>query len=424
MFWEKRLENWASTMRDRTALPLRVDLWNGKQLNLSCGQPQVIISVPGVSSLACLFKPTLFNLGTAYVEGKIDIEGKASAMIAIGNALAKNTLKIESKLIRSVRKVIRNREADRRAVEYHYDVSNEFYKLWLDENMVYSCAYFEHGNESLASAQIKKMDLILKKIRIRPGDTLLDIGCGWGALVMHAAQFYGARCTGITLSANQAEHARSMVEKAGLAHLVDIRLQDYRDVTGQFDRITSVGMFEHVGIKNLPTYFAKIHGLLAENGVAMNHGITSTNANSGETPHGNGEFIEKYVFPNGELPHLSLALNAMQQGGLEVIDIENLRRHYARTCELWAENFERKSRQIIRLAGDRRHRIWRVYLAGCAHAFNHDWISLYQIVCVKAGMHPSQLPWSRNGSPVSDGIVVGDKNLRERSVNHLVQQDR
>ena len=268
--------------------------------------------------------------------------------------------------------------------------------MWLDENLVYSCAYFEQGDESLANAQIKKLDLIMKKIKIRPGDTLLDIGCGWGALVIYAAKYYGAKCVGITLSDNQATHAREMVEQAGLSHLVEIRIQDYRDTTGQFDRITSVGMFEHVGIKNLPAYFAKMNALLAQGGIAMNHGITSTDANSGETPHGNGEFIEKYVFPNGELPHISLALNAMQTGGLEVIDIENLRRHYARTCELWTENFEAKTNEIASLAGERRHRIWRVYLAGCAHAFNNDWISLYQIVCVKAGNHPSLLPWSRN----------------------------
>ncbi len=421
MFWEKKLENWASGVREHMALPLRIDLWNGKQLHLSYGQPQVIIRVPTVSALTCLFKPSLLNLGTAYVDGKIDIEGKASEIIAIGNALAKGTLKIEGRLMRNMRKIIRNREADKKAIEYHYDVSNEFYKLWLDENLVYSCAYFEHGNESLAVAQIKKIDLILKKIKIRPGNTLLDIGCGWGALVIHAAKYYGAKCVGITLSANQAEYARAMVKKAGVAHLVEIRLEDYRDTTGQFDRITSVGMFEHVGIKNLPGYFSKINSLLVENGIAMNHGITSTDANSGETPYGNGEFIEKYVFPNGELPHLGVALHAMQVGGLEVLDIENLRRHYARTCELWAENFERKAKEITALAGDRRHRIWRVYLAGCAHAFNNDWISLYQIVCVKAGNHPSVLPWSRNAPMVVGKSAPATKAQKIPNAIHLVR---
>ena len=395
MFWEKRLEKWADNLRTRAALPLRVDLWNGQQLNLSHEQPQVIVRIPHVSALTCLFRPSLLNLGTAYVDGKIDIEGKASAIVAIGNDLARSMLTRENRLLRQLRKIIHSKEADKKAIEYHYDVSDDFYRLWLDENLIYSCAYFQNGTETLAEAQVKKLDLILRKIRLQPGQTLLDIGCGWGALVLYAAKNYGVKCVGITLSANQAEHARKEVALAGLNHLIEIRLEDYRDTTGHYDRITSVGMFEHVGIENLPAYFTKLHSLLAEGGIAMNHGITSTNANSEETPYGNGEFIEKYVFPNGELPHLSLALNAMQIGGLEVIDVENLRHHYARTCEVWAENFETHTEEIIALVGDRRHRIWRVYLAGCAHAFNNDWISLYQIVCIKAGNPVSQLPWSR-----------------------------
>ena len=213
---------------------------------------------------------------------------------------------------------------------------------------------------------------------------------------MHAAKHYGAKCVGITLSENQAIHAKKIVDEAGLSDRIEIRLQDYRDVTGTFDRITSVGMFEHVGIKNLPVYFSKINALLAEDGIAMNHGITSTDAESGETPYGNGEFIEKYVFPQGELPHIGLALKAMQEGGLEVLDVENLRRHYAKTCAMWVDNFEAHADEIKRLAGDRRYRIWRVYLAGCAYAFEQDWISLYQTVCVKAGSKSSNIPWSRN----------------------------
>ncbi|PRC91415.1 SAM-dependent methyltransferase [Solimicrobium silvestre] len=392
MFWEKKLEQWAANIRDQLALPLRVDLWNGQQLSLSHTEPQVIVRVPHVSALSCLFTPSLSNLGAAYVDGKIDVEGTPSAIISIGNALASGTLKLEGKFSRIARKIQRSKEKDRQAIQYHYDVSDEFYKLWLDENMVYSCAYFENGDEDLISAQIKKMDLILQKIQLRPGDTLLDIGCGWGALVIHAAKHYGARCVGITLSENQADYAKALVIKLGLCDLIEIRLQDYRDVDGTFDRITSVGMFEHVGIRNLPSYFSKINSLLAVDGIVMNHGITSTDADSGETPYGNGEFIEKYVFPHGELPHIGLALKTMQEGGLEAIDIENLRRHYAKTCELWGDQFEANSEEIKRLSGDRRYRIWRVYLAGCAYAFNQDWISLYQVVCVKAGRNPSTLP--------------------------------
>jgi cyclopropane-fatty-acyl-phospholipid synthase len=395
VFWEKKLDDWASRIRDRAALPLRIDLWNGQQLSLSHEMPQVIIRVPRVSALSCLFTPSLSNLGAAYVDGTIDVEGKPSAIIAIGNALASATLKLEGKFSRIVRKVRRSKEKDRESIEYHYDVSNDFYKSWLDKNLVYSCAYFENGDEDLVVAQEKKIDHILTKLQIRPGQTLLDIGCGWGALVLRAAEKYGAKCVGITLSENQAMLARELVAQAGLTDRIEIRLQDYRDVRGTFDRITSVGMFEHVGILNLPEYFSKIHSLLADDGVAMNHGITSTDPNSGETPYGNGEFVEKYVFPHGELPHIGLALKAMQEGGLEVLDMENLRRHYAKTCEHWADNFEANADLIKRLAGDKRYRIWRVYLAGAAYAFNQDWISLYQVVCVKAGRNPASLPWSR-----------------------------
>jgi len=201
-----------------------------------------------------------------------------------------------------------------------------------------------------------------------------------GALVLRAAGKFGAKCVGITLSENQAALARERVEQAGLSDRIEIRLQDYRDVEGCFDRITSVGMFEHVGLKNLPQYFSKISGLLADDGMVMNHGITSTDADSGETPYGNGEFIQKYVFPHGELPHLSLALRTMQQGGLEIVDVENLRRHYAKTCGIWVDNFEAQGEQIKKLAGDKRFRIWRVYLAGCQYAFQKDWISLYLVL--------------------------------------------
>jgi cyclopropane-fatty-acyl-phospholipid synthase len=302
----------------------------------------------------------------------------------------------EGKFARITRSLTRSKAKDAEAIRYHYDVSNDFYQLWLDENMLYSCAYFENGDEDLATAQLKKIDHILTKIRLQPGQKLLDIGCGWGALVLRAAQKYGAQCVGITLSENQAALARERVAKAGLQGQIEIRLQDYRDVNGSFDRITSVGMFEHVGRNNLQTYFSKINSLLADNGVAMNHGITSTDAESGEAPYGGGEFIERYVFPHGELPHLGLVLKTMQEGGLEALDVENLRRHYARTCSIWADNFELHAAQIQQVAGDRRYRIWRMYLAGCAYAFAEDWISLYQVVCVKAGRKPEGIPWSRH----------------------------
>ncbi|MGE5621606.1 MAG: class I SAM-dependent methyltransferase [Bacillota bacterium] len=395
MFWEKKLGSWVDSIRDRSALPLRLVLWNGQQLDFGQQSPHVTVKVPHASALSYLLTPSLFNLGQAYVEGKIEVEGRVNEIISIGTALARQTLKQEGKFARIVRTFQHTKKKDEEAIRYHYDVSNEFYSMWLDKNMVYSCAYFEHGDEDLDTAQLQKIDHILTKIRLQPGQALLDIGCGWGALVMRAAEKYGARCVGITLSQNQYELAKERVERAGLADRVEIRLQDYRDVRGTYDRITSVGMFEHVGAKNLPLYFSRMRELLADDGVAMNHGITSTDPNDGETAFGGGEFIEKYVFPQGELHHISTVLRTMQEGGLEALDIENLRRHYARTCSIWADNFEANAQRIKSLVDEKRFRIWRVYLAGCAYAFMQDWISLYQVVCVKAGRNASTLPWSR-----------------------------
>jgi cyclopropane-fatty-acyl-phospholipid synthase len=395
MFWEKKLDNWVDTIRSNSALPLRLELWNGQQLDFGQLAPQVTVRVPHVSALSYLLTPSLFNLGKAYVEGKIEVEGKVNEIIQIGNALARQTLKPEGKFARITRSFHHSKKKDEEAIRYHYDVSNEFYGAWLDENMVYSCAYFENGDEDLATAQLKKIDHILNKIQVGPGDTLLDIGCGWGALAIRAAQKYGAKCVGITLSQNQYDLARERVERAGLADRVEIRIEDYRDVQGSFDRITSVGMFEHVGARNLPMYFSKIRSLLADDGMVMNHGITTTDFKNGETAYGAGEFIEQYVFPHGELQHIGSVLTAMQEGGLEALDVENLRRHYAKTCGMWADNFETNSERIKNLVDDKRFRIWRVYLAGCSYAFAQDWVSLYQVVCTKAGRDVTTLPLSR-----------------------------
>ena len=395
MFYERKLDSWLTQVRDQMTLPLRIELWNGKSIDFSKDYPSVTVRLPNASAVPYLLTPSLSNLGTAYVEGKIDVDGKAMEILRVVNALAAGTLKPVGKYARIVRTFLHNKEKDAEAIRYHYDVSNDFYKLWLDDNMVYSCAYFENGDEDLDTAQLKKIDHILKKIRVRPGDKLLDIGCGWGALAIRAAEKFGAKCVGITLSENQYALARERVERAGLCDRVEIRLQDYRDVKGTFDRITSVGMFEHVGLEYLSRYFAKINSLLTPDGIVMNHGITSTAANNGEAPYGGGDFIQKYVFPNGELVHISEVLKTMQLGGLEALDIENLRHHYARTCTKWAENFESNADTIKRTTDDKRFRIWRVYLAGCAHAFSQDWISLYQVVCSKAGRNSPAIPLSR-----------------------------
>ena len=394
MFWEKRLSRWVETMQAQANLPLRLELWNGTHVDLG-QQTQVTIKGPHVSALSYLIRPSLANLGQAYVEGKFDVDGRLQAVIDVAHALAARSLSPARTLGQILRPFTHTRKKDAAAIRYHYDVSNAFYQSFLDERMVYSCAYFEHGDEDLDTAQLKKIDHILTKIGLQPGESLLDIGCGWGALVIRAAQRFGAHCVGVTLSENQAKLARERVAAAGLCKLITIRLQDYRDVEGQFDRVTSVGMFEHVGLKNLPLYFKKINALLKDDGLAMNHGITTTFTDHRNAPLGGGEFIEKYVFPHGELPHIGHVLTTMQEGGLEALDVENMRRHYAQTCALWADNFERNTSHIRSLVDEKRYRIWRIYLAGCAHAFTHDWISLNQIVCGKAGRHAGALRKSR-----------------------------
>ena len=234
---------------------------------------------------------------------------------------------------------------------------------------------------------------------MQPGHRLLDIGCGWGALIIRAAQKYGCRATGITLSRNQYELARERIRAEGLEERCEVRLQDYRDVpeTGGYDRIASVGMFEHVGLKNLDA-------LLAEDGIALNHGITAAHPDNRIVGMGAGEFIDKYVFPDGELPHISLVLSEMATAGFEVTDVESLRRHYARTCELWAENIEKNRDQAIRIAGEKRYRIWSIYLAGCAFGFTRDWMNIYQVLAVKAGRGnplPPTRDWIYAGGPVA-----------------------
>ena len=327
------LQPWAERLRQRIDLPLVVRWQGGSGLRLgNFEQPRVLIDVRDAAGVAALLRPSLDHLGRAYVEGHIDVSGSAQDIMELAIRLAETGTAdggepgwVQRIAHRMADAVSHTRAVDREAVQYHYDVSNAFYAEWLDPAMVYSCAYFEHGDETLAEAQRKKIDHILTKLRLQPEQRLLDIGCGWGALVLRAAQAFGARCVGITLSQNQFDEATARVRAAGLQDRIEIRLQDYRDIQGPFDRITSVGMIEHVGLRNLSSYFRIIRDLLAPGGWALNHGITSTDPDNGETRHGGGRFIDRYVFPQGELPHIGTVLTTLQEGGLEPFDIESLR---------------------------------------------------------------------------------------------------
>ena len=397
---EKQVVKYLEGLRKRQPLPLRVKLWNGSSVALD-DEPRVELRLNDAASARYFLKPSMSSLGEAFVEGHIDVDGDVREIVAIAEHLSRTgdeeqgRGKLPSWLARHTRK------SDRKAIEYHYDVSNEFYSLWLDPRMVYSCAYFRTGDEDLETAQVQKLDHICRKLMLAPGQTLLDIGCGWGAMAIHAAKHYGVKAVGVTLSTNQYELARERVREAGLEDRVEIRLQDYRDVPGDasFDRISSIGMFEHVGLKNLRGYFDTVYRLLKPGGVAMNHGITSSDADNRSVGLGAGDFIDKYVFPDGELPHVSLAIRELSAAGLELTDAESLRRHYAKTLWFWSEGFERNVARLTALAGEKRARIWRVYLAGCAHAFAHGWINIYQLQAIRprpgASGAESPLPLSR-----------------------------
>jgi cyclopropane-fatty-acyl-phospholipid synthase len=395
MFLERRLERLVAKLKRSASIPLRLELWNGRAFDLA-SEPKVKIGVTSPSALRFLISPNLMKLGYAYVEGYLRVEGPILEVFRVAESLARSAA---SRGSRGLHRVWRHtKRGDRDAIQYHYDVSNDFYALWLDRNMVYSCAYFHSEADSLDTAQEQKLDHILNKLMLKPGERFLDIGCGWGALILRAAKKYGARATGVTLSRNQFEFASRRIREEGLEGRCEVRIQDYRDIPGEgaYDKIASVGMFEHVGLRHLKAYFGKIRSLLADGGLVLNHGITSSDPDSRWVGLGAGEFINRYVFPHGELPHLSLVLHEMAGAGLEVADVESLRRHYARTCSEWARRLEQGRERAIASAGDKRYRIWQVYLAGCAHGFEHEWMNIYQVLARKEGAASNPLPLTRD----------------------------
>jgi cyclopropane-fatty-acyl-phospholipid synthase len=395
-----QLSNWFADMIERTlataAVPLQIRLWNGRRMNF-CPAPTVTIFVPKPSALRFFFPPNLKNLGEAFVEGHIRVEGSIHELFRVAERLARSVAITTRTGFQRLGR--HSRTLDRKAIQYHYDVSNDFYSLFLDRNMVYSCAYFRNETDSLETAQTQKLDHILNKLMLKPGDQFLDIGCGWGSLILRAAKKYGAMATGVTLSQNQFDYVQERIHAEKLEHQCKVELRDYRDlpVTNTFDKIASVGMFEHVGLNNLSAYFRKIESLLKDDGLVLNHGITSSDTQSHEIGLGAGEFIDRYVFPGGELPHLSLALKEMSASGLEVTDVESLRRHYARTCHLWADRLEANRDRAISIAGEKRFRIWEIYLAGCSHGFANGWINIYQLLACKAkNVMAKPLPLTRD----------------------------
>jgi cyclopropane-fatty-acyl-phospholipid synthase len=397
MILESQIEKMVGELRAQMSLPLAIELWNGRRYALG-ERPTVTLRVPTASSLKYLMNADLAKLGEAYVEGLLEVEGPIGDALRAAEGLARRWGGEKKGRTPLLFRNIHTKKKDAEAIRYHYDVSNDFYALWLDRRMVYSCAYFKTGEESIDAAQEQKLDHICRKLMLQPGERFLDIGCGWGALAMHAAERYGVQATGVTLSQNQHTLANQRIRAAGLQDKVQVLLQDYRDVPGEgvYDKIASIGMFEHVGLKNLPVYFGAIQRLLVEGGVALNHGITSIDPESRSVGLGAGEFIGKYVFPHGELPHLSLVVKEMGAAGLEIMDAETLRLHYAKTLRLWSDRLEADLEKAREFAGEKRLRIWRAYLAGCALAFERGWVSIQQVLAVKAGdPRKTPLPWTR-----------------------------
>ncbi len=277
------------------------------------------------------------------------------------------------------------KQADAAQVQFHYDVSDDFYALWLDPRRLYSCAYFGEPSMSLAQAQEAKLDHICKKLMLRAGERFLDVGAGWGGLLMWAAQKYGVKAHGITLSKNQHAHVSRLIEEQGMKGQVTMELRDYRELPEDrpYDKIASVGMFEHVGHAQLPVYFGKLRRLLRPGGLVMNHGITAGGTRNQQLGAGMGDFIERYIFPGGELPHVSQAIRVLSEAQLEAVDLENLRPHYARTLWSWSDALEARLAAAGQFTRDSVVRAYRLYLAGSAMCFEQGWLSLSQILAAR-----------------------------------------
>jgi len=365
-------------------VPVALRLPDGSRIPLS-EAPEVEIVARTWAGAKALAAPAMGALARAYVRNDLDFSGSARRILALAESLVGDIAHGRDTLVARARLWRHQHRPNRANIAHHYDVSNDFYRLWLDRRMVYSCAYFERDDATLDEAQLAKLDHICRKLRLEPGQRFLDIGCGWGALVLHAAQAYGVRATGITLSARQHAYVAERIEALGLGDRVEVRLQDYLDLPEHetFDRIASVGMFEHVGLKRFPAYFGKIARVLAPGGLVLNHGITHNALGAHSLGSGIGDFVERYVFPGGELTHVARVMEAIAAAGMEAVDAEALREHYARTLWRWTERLEANEDAARAEIGEERYRIWRIYLAGSAHAFDRGWLSLWQVLAGK-----------------------------------------
>lgn len=394
-----------------------IRLWNGTTLPAPEPVPFTLVLTHPGALRRMLLPPTDLAMGEAFVRGDFDVDGDLEAAVAtvvdaalrrtpatwlaaglaalsLPRTSAPGSVPPRARLHGRVHSV----ERDRAAVRHHYDVGNDFYALWLDRRMVYSCAYFPTGAEDLDAAQEAKLEHICRKLRLRPGERLLDIGCGWGGLVTYAAERYGVHALGVTLSEPQAEIGQARIASAGLGDRAEIRVCDYREVAGgPFDKIVSIGMVEHVGRNKLPEYFRQAWTLLKPGGLFLNHGITARGV---RTPWRRaaprGTFMQAHIFPDGELIPVAQVLAPAQDAGFEVRDVENLREHYARTLRLWLGRLDAARARAIVVVGEARYRVWRIFLAASAQGFAAGRTEVFQALLARSETAGAvRLPWSR-----------------------------
>jgi len=399
------------------SLPLAVVLPGGRRFGPE--PAHVTLHLKELGPLAHIVAGRIGRVAQDYVEGRLDFEGTLRDLMAVARQMlgadptegsGREPITWWRGIVREVRSRNRHRrETDARQVQFHYDVSDDFYALWLDPLRVYSCAYYRERQMGIAQAQEAKLDHICKKLMLREGERFLDIGAGWGGLLLWAAEHYGVKAHGITLSRNQHAYVNRLIDERGLRGRVTMELLDYRDLPEDepWDKIASVGMFEHVGLARLPEYFQKIHRLLKPGGLLMNHGITAGGTRNGQLGAGMGDFIERYIFPGGELLHVSKVLQVMSEAQLEPLDVESLRPHYARTLWAWSDGLESHLEAARRVTRESVVRAYRLYLAGCAMCFEQGWISLFQMVAARPSgdVETGPLRGAQSGYPFNRGYM-------------------